>query len=336
MRAFVFTQYGGPERSEFREMPLPEPRPREIRVRVHAAGLNPLDYKVRRGQLRAIQHLELPLIMGNEFSGVVESVGDGVTRFSVGDRVFARVAKKAYGAFAEYVCIDESLVARMPATLDFPTAAGVPLAGLTALQCVRDELQAGRGTRLFIAGGAGGVGTFAIQLAKWLGAHVTTTASPRGEELVRRLGADRVIDYTRERFQDVLNDQDGALDLIGGDTLSACFDVVKPGGLVVSIAGPPEPETARKDLRAGKAMELLFWLTSLKSRMQARARGVRYRYKFMHASGGELAELANLIDQGKLEVVIDRVFPFDEIDAALRYLEEGHAKGKVIVTMPEA
>jgi alcohol dehydrogenase len=336
MRAFVFTQYGGPERSEFREVPTPEPQPREIRVRVHAAGLNPVDYKVRQGQLRAIQRLQLPLVMGSEFAGVVEAVGDAVTRFSVGDRVFARVAKKAYGALAEYVCIDESLVALMPTTLDFPAAAGVPLAGLTALQCLRDELQVGRGTRLFIAGGAGGVGTFAIQLAKWLGAHVTTTASPRGEELVRRLGADRVIDYTRERVQDVLHDQDGALDLVGGDTLSACFEVVKRGGLVVSIVGPPEPETARKDLQAGKGMELLFWLTSLTLRMQARPHGVRYRFKFMHASGGELAELASLIDQGKLEVVVDRVFPFAETDAAFRYLEQGRAKGKVIVTMPEA
>jgi alcohol dehydrogenase len=336
MRALVLTQYGGPEKAALREVPVPDPKPQEIRVRVRAAGLNPVDYKFREGTLRAIQRPKMPIVLGSEFSGVVEGLGEGVTRFNVGDRVFARVPKQAYGAFAEYVCIDESLVARMPETLDFPAAAGVPLAGLTALQCLRDELHAGKDTRLLITGGAGGVGTFAIQLAKWLGAHVTTTASPRGAELVCRLGADRVIDYTQERFQDVLGDLDGALDLVGGDTLSACFEVVKRGGTVVSIAGLPEPETARKDLQAGKGLAALFWLASLKLRTQARAHGLRYRYTFMHPSGAELAELARLIDDGTLEVVVDRVFPFREIDAAFRYLEQGRAKGKVIVTMDEA
>jgi alcohol dehydrogenase len=336
MRALVLTQYGGAEKAEIREVPVPEPKPHEIRVRVRAAGLNPVDYKFREGKLRAIQRPELPIVLGSEFSGVVEALGEGVTRFSVGDRVFARVAKETYGAFAEYVCQDERLVARMPETCDFPAAAGVPLAGLTALQCLRDELQVGRGTRLFISGGAGGVGTFAIQLAKWLGAHVTTTASPRGAELVRRLGADRIIDYTQERFQDVLHDLDGALDLIGGETLEHCFEVVKPGGMVVSIAGLPEPQTAWKDLQAGWKLASLFWVASLSLRMRARAHGVRYRYKFMHPSGEELAELARLIDRGELEVVVDRVFPFQESDAAFRYLEQGRAKGKVIVTMDEA
>ena len=336
MRAYVVTRYGGLEAAEIREIPVPEPAPHEIRVRVHAAGLNPVDYKFREGKLKVLQRPKLPIALGCEFSGIVEAVGSRVTRFAVGERVYARVDKADYGALAEFVCIDERLVARMPVTLGFEAAAGVPLAALTALQCLRDELHAATGLRLLITGGAGGVGTFAIQLAKWLGAEVTTTASPRGEELVRRLGADRVVDYTRERLTDVIRDMDGALDLVGGASLEACFGAVKRGGTVVSIAGMPEPQTARKDLGAGSGLAALFWLASFSLRRHARARGLRYRYKFMHPSGEQLAELANLIDAGRLEVVVDRVFPFGEVEAAFRYLEQGRAKGKVIVTMPEA
>lgn len=336
MRAYLMTAYGGPEVARIGEVPVPEPKPHEIRVRVRAAGLNPVDYKFREGVLRAIQRPSLPIALGSEFSGVVEAVGSQVTRFAVGERVYARVGKQDYGALAEYVCIDAQIVAKMPETLDFPAAAGVPLAGLTALQSLRDELHVGPGMRLLITGGAGGVGTFAIQLAKWLGAEVTTTASPRGEALVKRLGADRVVDYTRERLQDAVRDMDGALDLIGGETLSACFEGVKRGGKVVSIAGVPEPQTARKDLQAGAFLAALFWLVSRNVRKQARAHGVSYRYMFMRPSGEELAELARLIDAGKLEVVVDRVFPFGEVAEAFQYLEQGRAKGKVIVTMPEA
>lgn len=219
----------------------------------------------------------------------------------------------------------------MPASLDFEVAAGVPLAGLTALQCLRDELKVTKDQRIFISGGAGGVGTFAIQLAKWLGAEVTTTASARGEALVRRLGADRVVDYTKGRFEDELRDYDGALDLVGGDSLARTFAVVKRGATVVSIAGMPEPETARKDLGGGARLAAVFWLASFGARMKARKHGVRYRYLFMHPSGAELEELARLVDDGKLEVVVDRVFPFAEIGEAMAHLEQGHAKGKVVV-----
>jgi len=271
--------------------------------------------------------------MGKELAGTVVARGVGATRFTVGDRVFTRVAKEAMGAFAEYASVHEDLVAKMPASLDFESAAGIPLAGLTALQCLRDELEVKPGQRIFISGGAGGVGTFAIQIAKWLGAEVTTTASPfyGGEALVRSLGADRVIDYTRERFEDVLHDLDGAFDLIGGDTLARLFAVVKRGGKVVSIAGVPEPQTALKDLGRGVELATLFWLLSLLTRLRARSGGIRYRYVFIHPSGTELAELAMLIDAGKLKVTLDRAFPFAEIDDAFAYLENGHAKGKVVV-----
>lgn len=221
----------------------------------------------------------------------------------------------------------------MPASLDFVTAAGVPLVGLTALQVLRDELGVHKGSRIFIPGGAGGVGTFAIQLAKHLGVEVTTTASPRGRALVERLGADVVIDYTTQKFEDHVHGMDGVFDLLGGETLAKSFGVVKRGGKVVSIAGMPEPQTARKDLGRGPLLAALFWLASFSLRAQARKHGVSYRYLFMHPSGSQLAELGQLIEQKKLEPITDRVFPFAEIGEAFAYLEAGRAKGKVVVRM---
>lgn len=316
MRAFVLKRYGGPKTAELRDMPKPRPGRGEVLIRIHAAGLNPVDFKTRQGQLRMVQRYRLPIIMGNELAGIVEERGAGSTLFAEGDRVFARMPKATMGAFADYAVLPESHVARMPATLDFATAAGVPLAGLTALQALSDELRVGPGSRVFIPGGAGGVGTFAIQLAKWLGADV-------------------IIDYTAERFEDRLRDMDGVFDLLGGETLQKSFGVVKAGGKVVSIAGMPEPETARKDLDRGIMLTALFWLASYRLRTAAREHDVTYRYLFMHPSGAELAELARLIDDGRLKPIIDRVVAFDQIEEAFAYLEAGRAKGKVVVRMAE-
>ena len=330
MRALVLTGYGGPENTELRDVEPPRAGAGDVTVRVHAAGLNPLDYKIREGQLRAIRRFPLPIVMGNELAGVVEAVGAGVTRVAVGDRVYARVDKDTLGAFAEIACVPEGAVAKMPSKLDFEQAATVPLAALTALQALRDELHAASGQRIFIPGGAGGVGTFAIQIAKRLGAKVATTASERGDALVRRLGADVVIDYTKARFEDELRDYDGAFDLMGAETLKGCFGIVKRGGRVVSIAGMPEPRTAA-DMGKGAGMATLFWFASMGLRLRAWQRGVDYRYLFMHPSGPELDEIGAWIDAGELEVVVDRVFPFDEAKEALAYLEKGRAKGKVVL-----
>ncbi len=333
MRALVLSHYGGPEHTALTDVPQPSPRAGEILVRVHAAGLNPVDFKTRAGALKVIQRYPLPIVMGNELSGVVEVVGPGVTRFAKGDRVFARVDKHIMGAFAEYAVVHADHAALMPASLDFPSAAGVPLAALTALQALRDELHLSHGQHVFIPGGAGGVGTFAIQIAKHLGAHVATTASPRGEALVKRLGADVVIDYSREHFEDKLSGYDCAFDLLGGETLARLWLVLKPGSRVVSIAGMPEPVTARKDLGRGSGLAALFWVASLTTRLRAARHGVSYRYLFMHPSGADLAYLASLIDAKKLEVVIDRVFPLAEAKEAMAYLETGRAKGKVVLAI---
>jgi NADPH:quinone reductase-like Zn-dependent oxidoreductase len=333
MKAYLLNGYGGPDKASLGEIAEPKTGANDILVKVMAAGLNPLDYKIRQGALKMVQRFKLPVTMGSECAGIVEAAGSGVTRFKPGDKVFLRCEKGRMGAFAEKACADESVAALMPDSLDFLSAAAVPLAALTALQVLRDEIKVQRGDRIFISGGAGGVGTFAIQLAKWMGCEVTTTASPRGAELVRSLGADRVIDYTSQDFSKEIRGMDGAFDLIGGDTLMKTFGVVKKGGRVVSIAGSPEPQTARKDIGLGAAMAALFWLVSFKTRMAAQKHGVSYRFYLMHPSGEDLALLARLIEAGSVKAVTDKVFAFDEVAKAFEYLETGRAKGKVVVTM---
>jgi NADPH:quinone reductase-like Zn-dependent oxidoreductase len=333
--AYALKHYGGPDGALLMDVPAPIPGPRDILVDVRAAGLNPVDFKFREGKLRAIQRPKLPFVLGNELAGEVIAVGDDVKRFRAGDRVFARVAKDRAGAFAEQACVDEDHAAHMPRDLDFTAAAAaaVPLAGLTALQALRDELGVKREQKVFISGGAGGVGTFAIQIAKWLGAHVTTTASKRGEALVRSLGCDEVIDYTAQDISQEGRRFDVGFDLIGGKTLERMFEIMKPGTKIVSIAAVPEPQTALKDLGGRRALSAVFWIISYGIRSRARRAGINYRYLFMHPSGSDLAQLAEIIEQGILKVVIDRTYLFASISEALAYVETGRAKGKVVVTM---
>jgi len=336
MLAYVLRRYGGPESASLMEVPAPSFGARQMLVRVRAAGLNPVDFKTRNGSVRIIESYRLPVVLGNELAGEVIACGDQVRRFRIGERVFARVAKDRMGAFAQFAVVDEDHAAVMPESLDFATAAAIPLAGLTALQALRDELQVVSGQRIFISGGAGGVGGFAIQIAKHFGAQVATTASQRGEALVRQLGADTVIDYTRERLASVLTGYDGVLDLIGGETLEQAFAVVRPGSPVVSVGGGmPEPRTASKDLRRGIGLQALFWVASFSLRRRARRHGVRYRFFIMHPSGEDLSELARLVEISAIKVVLDSVHPFDQIAEAMAKLETGRAKGKIVVTMPD-
>jgi NADPH:quinone reductase-like Zn-dependent oxidoreductase len=332
MRAYVLKHYGGPEGSQLMDVPAPTPGPRDILVAVRAAGLNPVDFKFRQGKLRAILRPKLPFVLGNELAGEVIAIGSEVKRFRVGDHVFARVAKERAGAFAEQACVDEDHAAHMPRGLDFTAAAAVPLAALTALQALRDELGVKPGQRVFISGGAGGVGCFAIQIAKWLGAHATTTASKRGEALVRSLGCDEVIDYTVQEISSAEGRFDAGFDLIGGRTLEQMFEIMKPGTRIVSVAALPEPQTAIRDLGDRRILSVMFWLISYGIRSRARRAGISYRYLFMHPSGSDLALLAELIEQGKLKVTVDRTYPFAKIAEALDYVESGRAKGKVVVT----
>ncbi|WP_416968130.1 NADP-dependent oxidoreductase [Streptomyces sp. 4F14] len=334
MRGYVLTKYGKPDVMELREVPKPVPGAGELLIRVRAAGLNPVDYKIREGQLKVIHRLPLPVVAGSELAGVVEGMGAGVEGFEVGDRVMTRVDPNRLGALAPYATVAADLVAPMPEKLDFDQAAGLPLAALTALQALRDEMRVRPGQRILIIGGAGGVGTYAIQLAVWMGAHVTTTASSAGEELVRSLGAERVIDYKTTRFKDVLSGMDGVFDLVGGQDLTDSFGVVRSGTTVVSVGGVPEPLTARKDLGAGFVLAGLFSVMSAKTRRQAKAHGVGYRFLMMRPSGTDLRTLADLVDEGHVRAVVDRTFPLERAADAFAYLETGRAKGKVVVQMP--
>lgn len=333
MRAFVMQRYGDAAGTGLAEVPQPVPGPTDLLVRVAGAGLNPVDFKIRDGKLKPVLRLKLPIVMGNEFAGTVAAVGAGVRRFKAGDTVFARVEKGRLGALAEYACVEDANAAHAPRSIDLVTAGAVPLAALTALQALRDELGIGAGRHVLITGGAGGVGTFAIQIAKWLGAEVTTTASPRGEALVRGLGADHVIDYTKGPLPATGARYDAGFDLVGGTTLEDMFAVVKPGGKIVSVAGVPEPQMALKDLGGKRLLALALWVMSFGIRARARKAGVAYRYLFMHPSGQDLATLAGLIDEGRLKVVLDRTFAFADCAQAIAYLESGRAKGKVVVRM---
>jgi alcohol dehydrogenase len=334
MLAYVLRRYGRPEGSSLMQVSAPAVGPRDILVAVRAAGLNPVDFKTRQGMLRPISRLKLPLVLGNEFAGEVAAVGNEVKRFVVGDRVFARVEKDRLGAFAERAAVGEDYAAHIPSNLAFDAAAGAPLAALTALQALRDELGLQSGWKIFISGGAGGVGTFAIQIAKWLGAHVTTTASKRGEALVRALGADEVIDYTTDDLSRIGKVFDAGLDLVGGEALDKMFKIMMPGTRIVSVAAVPEPQTALRDLGGRRALAAVFWVISYGVRRRARRARVGYRYLFMRPSGTDLAQLAELIERGSLRIIVDRAYPFAEIAEALDYVESGRAKGKVVVVQP--
>jgi NADPH:quinone reductase-like Zn-dependent oxidoreductase len=337
MKAFVLSRYGS---AALGDIAMRSAGANDVVIRVHAAGLNPVDYKTRDGKIRVIRNYPMPIAMGNELAGVVDAVGAQVTRFKVGDRVCARVDKTWMGALAELCPVDESLVSPLPARIDFVRAAALPLAGLTALQVLREELRVQAlpaGARILITGGAGGVGTFAIQLARHFGLHVTTTASPRGRALVEQLGAHEVIDYTTTSLEAYAQQHgrsfDCAFDTVGGDATTGAMQNVKQGGAVVTIAALPEPNTAR-DLGLGAHIAALFWLISFKLRRQARANGVTYRYWFMKPNGAQLAELVALVDAGTLRVTLDRTFPFAQTAEAMAHLEQGRAKGKVVVTLP--
>lgn len=331
LQAYVLTRKGLGRAMELREVPEPTAADNEVVIRVKAGGLNPVDSKVQMAGAQFVWPLDLPRVAGSELSGVVEDLGRHVTRFKVGDRVFARVDKRKLGAYATYCVVEEGLVAKMPDSLGFEDAAGLPLAGLTAWQGLR-QIGVTSGQRVFISGGAGGVGTLAIQLAVQMGAEVATTASAKGEKLVRSLGAETVIDYRNQKFRDVLSEYDGAFLLTGGRDLMDAFSIVKRGGNVVSVTHV-DPTTAREDLSAGPVVIAAAWVANTKIRRQTRRAGISYRSLLMRPSGEDLGVLADLVGRDQLRPITDRVFPFQRIADAFTYLEEGHAKGKIVVRL---
>ena len=332
MKAFVVDSYkkGGPLR--LAEAPEPELRDDDVLVQVSAAGANLLDSKVRNGEFKLILPYRPPFILGHDVAGTIVKAGARVKQFKVGDEVYARPRDHRLGTFAEFIAVNEADVALKPKNLSMAEAASIPLVGLTAWQALVEVGKVKPGQKVFIQAGSGGVGTFAIQLARHLGATVATTTSARNAELVRSLGADVIVDYNAQDFEKVLSGYDLVLNSQDAKTLVKSLGVLKPGGKLISISGPPDPAFAREH-GLNPILKLVMRLLSSGVRRRSKRRGISYSFLFMTANGGQLAKITSLIEAGAIRPVIDRVFQFERINEALAYVETGRAKGKVVVTM---
>lgn len=329
MKAFVVKKYG-PDGLEQADTPTPAPGPREVLVDIRAASINPLDKMVRNGEFKQLLKYKRPFTLGHDLSGVVTQVGSEVREFKVGDEVYSRPRDLRIGAFAEYIAIDAADVAHKPVALSFEEAAAVPLVALAAWQALVDLAQVKPGQKILVHAGAGGLGSTVVQVAKHLGAYVATTAHTNDVEKVRALGADEVIDFTTTDFADVLSGYDVVLDSLGPASLEKSLTILKPGGLAISVVGPPDPSFAAQ--LDQPMLRPVMALMSRKVRRQAKRLGVRYSFFFMRASGAQLKALAALYDNGTLRPVLDRTFPFDETLEAMAYVEQGKASGKIVVT----
>jgi NADPH:quinone reductase-like Zn-dependent oxidoreductase len=331
MKAFVVEKYG---KSGLRAAQVPDPAfgPRDVLVRVCAASINPLDKMVRNGEFKLLLRYKTPFVLGHDLAGVVTRVGAEVNDYKVGDEIYARPRDLRIGAFAEYIAVDHADIALKPKSLTMEESAAIPLVALAAWQALVELAQVKPGQKILIHAGAGGLGSTVIQLARHLGAYVATTANGKDAEKLRDLGADEVIDYTKTDFAESLSGYDVVLDSLGGDNLAKSLTVLKPGGLAISVVGPPDAAFAEQIGRP--LLKPVMALLSRKVRAQARRLGVRYSFFFMRADGAQLKTLAALYDAGTLRPVLDRTFPFDETLDAMTYVEQGRAKGKIVVTMP--
>jgi NADPH:quinone reductase-like Zn-dependent oxidoreductase len=330
MKAFTIDRYKNKDGGRFVDMPQPEVGDNDVLVQIHAAGVNLVDAKIADGEFKIFLPYRFPLVLGNDVAGVVVEVGARVRRFKPGDEVYARPDKDRIGTFAEFIAMNEADVAIKPAALTMEEAASIPLVGLTAWQALVEMAELKPGQKVFIQAGTGGVGTFAIQLAKHLGATVATTASSANFELVKALGADVMIDYKTEDFESKLHGYDVVLHSQDSKTLDKSLRVLKPGGMLISISGPPDPAFA-DEIGALWYVKSIMRVLSFGARRKAKRLNVNFSFLFMRANGTQLSEITTLIDQGVIRPVVDRGFPFDETQEALDYVERGRAKGKVVV-----
>jgi NADPH:quinone reductase-like Zn-dependent oxidoreductase len=332
MKAYSVVAYKQPV--QLVELPAPTPGEHEVLVDIRAAGVNVLDVKIGKGEFKPVLRYKPPFVLGHDLAGTVRAIGPSVTRFAVGDEVYGRPRDGHIGTFAEQLAVHEDDLARKPRTLSMTQAGSAPLVALTAWQALVELADVRPGQKVLVHAGSGGVGTYAIQLAKHLGATVATTTGTGNLDWVRDLGADQVIDYRTQDFESLLRDYDVVLDSQGGETLAKSLRVLKPGGIAIGIAGPPDPPFARQ-LGLPLPLRLGIAALSLKVRRAARRHGVRYAFLFMQASGTQLERLAELIDTGALHPVIDSTLPLDETPHALEQVARGRSKGKVVITMPE-
>ena len=330
MKALTFKRYGRSPEIEFADVPRPTLKADELLVQVHAAGLNPIDNMIPAGTFKPVLKFELPATLGSDIAGVVVEVGSRVTRFKPGDAVFASLFDLGRGSIAEFAAVPESVAAPKPATLDFVQAASVPMVGLTSWQALKERANLRAGQKVFIPAGSGGIGTFAIQLAKYLGAKVGTTTSTGNVPLVTALGADEVVDYKKEDFEKVLRGYDMVLGTLRGDAIEKAVGILKPGSKVVSLIGPLDAAFARAR-RLNFFLTFVFGLMSRKIMRLARKQDVTYSFLFVRPDGAQLAEIGGLLESEHIRPVIDKVFPFEQAKEALEYLAQGRAKGKVVV-----
>lgn len=317
---------------DLKTVPIPKMQPNDILVKIVAASINPIDLKMMNGDLKLLLNSTMPLILGNDFVGIVDKIGVNVTRFKVGDKVYGRPDKNRIGTFAEYIAVNENDVALKPKNLNYNEAAAIPLVGLTSYQALHDFMHIKPNQKVLIQAGSGGVGTIAIQIAKQLGAHVATTTSHKNFELVKSLGADKIIDYHEESLSEVLNDYDAVFDTIGGKSLEESFKIVKPGGHIVSVSGIPDVGFA-KNYGLAKWKQIVLKIATHKLSKLEQQTQVKYNFLFMEPNGYELSLLTQLIEDEKLHPIIDRTFKLEDINKALDYSRAGHAKGKIIITM---
>jgi NADPH:quinone reductase-like Zn-dependent oxidoreductase len=329
MKAFVVKNYSK-EKLQLAEIAEPVVRENDVLVQVYAAGVNLLDAKVRNGEFKIFLPYKVPFALGHDAAGVVTKVGPRVTRFKVGDEVYARPADHRIGTFAEYISIHENNVALKPKRLSMEEAASIPLVGLTVWQALIEKAGLKKGQKVFIQAGSGGVGTFAIQLAKHLGATVATTTSSANSDLAKTLGADIVIDYRKEDFETILKDFDVVLNSQDTLTLEKSLRILRPNGKVISISGPPDADFA-KQIDSPWYVKVIMSFLSFGIKKKAKRLGVNYSFLFMRADGDQLTEITSLIDAGVIKPVLEKVFPFEQTNEALAYVEAGRSKGKVVV-----
>jgi len=331
MKAFIVEKYDKKGALKLAEVPLPVLKENDVMIEVHSSGLNVLDSKIKSGEFKLILPYKLPLILGHDVAGVITQVGKNVKQFKVGDEVYSRPSDFSIGTFADFIAINERDVALKPKNISMEEAASIPLVALTAWQALVEKANLKKGQKVFIQAGSGGVGTIAIQLAKHLGATVATTASEKSFAMLKDLGADVLIDYKKEDFEAILKDYDVVLNSQDIKTLRKSLRILRPGGMAISISGPPTPDFA-KAIGAPWFVKLVLSLISLGIRRNARKLGVEYLFLFMRGNGKQLQEITKLIEQQVIRPVVDKKFPFEQINEALAYVDSGRVKGKVVVT----
>jgi len=330
MKTLTFKRYGKSPEIGFTDAPRPTPKDKELLVQVHAAGVNPIDNMIPTGLFKAVLRFRLPATLGSDLAGVVTEVGSRVTRFKPGDAVFANIFDLGTGSIAEFAVVPEDAAALKPANLDFVQAASIPMVGLTSWQALKERANLRPGQKVFIPAGSGGVGTFAIQLAKQLGAKVGTTTSTGNVELVSSLGADEVVDYKKQEFENVLRGYDAVLGTVRGDAIEKSIGILKPQGTIVSLVGPLDAAFARAR-GLNFVLTVVFGLMSRKIMRLAKKRGVAYSFLFARPDGEQLAHIGELLETERIRPVIDKVFPFEQAKEALEYLAQGRSRGKVVV-----